>query len=134
VEEAAMARRTRPEITNGLVVGTFVVALVGLLFLAFRLPYTWYHFLAAWLLAVNIVTFGAYGYDKGRARTSRSRIPEVVLHGLVLFGGTLGASIGMTTFRHKTIKPSFRLVFFVIVVLQVGLIAAATYRVWKDRG
>jgi uncharacterized membrane protein YsdA (DUF1294 family) len=128
-----MGRRTRPEVYHGTVSFVLVLAALGLLFAALRLPFTWYHFLAAWLLAVNVVTFGYYGYDKSRARRGQSRIPELTLHGLALLGGTLGAWLGMALFRHKTIKPSFRFLFKVIVVLQVGLIAAVVYRLWKSR-
>ena len=129
-----MGRRTRPEVYHGLVSLAIVAALAVLLFLAFPL-HSWYLFLAAWLLAVNVVTFGYYGYDKSRARSCRSRIPEATLHGLVpLLGGTLGAWLGMKTFRHKTIKPSFRLIFWIIVVLQGAMIAGVIYRLLKGGG
>jgi uncharacterized membrane protein YsdA (DUF1294 family) len=59
-------------------------------------------------------------------------VPETVLHGLALAGGTLGAYVGMHLFRHKTIKGSFRLVFWVIALLQVALVLAALYHVWKS--
>jgi uncharacterized membrane protein YsdA (DUF1294 family) len=104
------------------------------LFLLFRLQASWYSLLGCWLLAVNAITFGYYAYDKARARGSRSRVPEVVLHGLALAGGTLGAYAGMRLFRHKTVKGTFRIVFWTIAVLQVALVAAAVYRLWKERG
>jgi uncharacterized membrane protein YsdA (DUF1294 family) len=129
-----MARRTRPEVYHGVIAAIISLAMVGLLFLVFRLPRTWYHLAAAWLLAVNLTTFAYYGYDKARARSSRSRVPEVMLHGLVLLGGTLGGYLAMRLFRHKTIKPSFRLMFWFIVVLQAALAVAVAYRLWKDRG
>jgi uncharacterized membrane protein YsdA (DUF1294 family) len=96
----------------------------------FRVGWTWYYLLAAWLIAVNVVTFGFYGHDKRQARTNGGRIPEVVLHGLALMGGTLGAYAGIVFFRHKTIKPSFRLIFGLIAVLQMGLVVAVIYRLW----
>jgi uncharacterized membrane protein YsdA (DUF1294 family) len=126
-----MGKRTRPEVYHGIGALLIVTAGVALLFLAFRLPFTWYHVLAAWLLAINLVTFGYYGYDKARARSRGSRIPEVVLHGLVLLGGTIGGYLGMHLFRHKTIKPAFRLMFWLIVFMQVALIAAVIYRLWR---
>jgi len=52
------------------------------------------------------------------------RVPEAVLHGLALVGGTPGALAGQAMFRHKTRKPSFRRVFASIVLLQILLIAA----------
>src|SRR5258708_31110140 len=98
-----MGMRIRPERFHASMALAVVTGVVGLLFLGFRLPFTWYHFLAAWLTAVNLTTFAYYGYDKARARSRNSRIPEFVLHGLVLLGGTLGAYLGMVLFRHKTI-------------------------------
>lgn len=79
--------------------------------------------LAAWLVAVNPVAFGYYGFDKLQARRGGRRVPERVLFGLALVGGSLGAYAGMELFRHKTIKGSFRLVFWLIVALQLGLAA-----------
>jgi uncharacterized membrane protein YsdA (DUF1294 family) len=111
-----------------------VVGLTGSLFLLLRLPWTWYFVVAVYLIAINLTTFAYYGYDKSRARSTASRVPETVLHGLALFGGTIGAFAGMQLFRHKTIKPAFRLLFWLIVVLQLGLIAALIFRLWKERG
>jgi uncharacterized membrane protein YsdA (DUF1294 family) len=106
---------------------------VALLFL-FRLEATWYAGLACWLLAINVVTFGYYAFDKARAKVLGSRVPEMVLHGLALAGGTLGAWVAMRVFRHKTIKGSFRVVFWTIAVLQLLLVIAAVYRLWQMRG
>lgn len=78
--------------------------------------------LLAWLLAVNVVALLAYGYDKGIAGGDRTRVPEAVLLGLALIGGTLGAFAGMVLFRHKTSKPAFLTPFALIVVLQLALI------------
>ncbi|MCI0459085.1 MAG: DUF1294 domain-containing protein [Gemmataceae bacterium] len=83
----------------------------------------WVHVLGCWLVAVNVVAFGYYGYDKARARSAASRVPEAILHGLVAVGGSLGAYTGMEVFRHKTVKGRFRILFWCIVALQVVLIA-----------
>lgn len=80
--------------------------------------------LLAWLVAVNAVTLLAYGYDKGIAGGNRTRIPEAVLLGLALIGGTLGAFAGILLFRHKTSKPAFLVPFALIVVLQLALFGA----------
>jgi len=125
------ARRSRPEWYHGVRALALSLLLVGALLLAFRPALTWAYLLAAWLVAVNVVAFGYYGFDKGRAQSQGRRIPEVVLHGLAIAGGSLGAYAGMRTFRHKTIKGSFRIVFWFIVVCQVALIAAVIYRLTK---
>jgi uncharacterized membrane protein YsdA (DUF1294 family) len=80
--------------------------------------------LLAWLVAISIVTFLVWGYDKAIAGSGRLRVPERVLLALTFAGGTLGALLGMRVFRHKTIKASFRRRFWVAVVLQVALVAA----------
>jgi uncharacterized membrane protein YsdA (DUF1294 family) len=129
-----MAKITSPERFHALVAGCLSLILAGLLFAAFRFPWTWYHLLAVWLVGVNVVTFGYYGYDKGQARGEGGRVPEVVLHGLAVCGGTLGAWLGMNTFRHKTIKSEFRMVFWVIAVGQGLLVVALIYRLFTHQG
>jgi len=77
-----------------------------------------------WIYLINItlITFLFYGYDKYQAINQNTRIPEAVLHLLTLAGGTIGAIAGQFLFRHKTKKLSFRVVFIIIVVVQIGLI------------
>jgi uncharacterized membrane protein YsdA (DUF1294 family) len=130
---ATMARQMRPEALHGAVAVAVALLLTVAAMFALRLRAEWWPLLACWLVAVNAVALGYYGYDKARAKASRSRVPEVVLHGLALAGGTVGAYAGMRLFRHKTIKGSFRVLFWVIAGLQVLLVAAAVYRVfWKE--
>lgn len=59
-------------------------------------------YLLWYLAAVNLVTFTAYGVDKAKARRGAWRVPEKTLFLLPLLGGSLGALLGMLTFRHKT--------------------------------
>ncbi|NBL65769.1 DUF1294 domain-containing protein [Flavobacterium sp. NST-5] len=75
-------------------------------------------------IAVNFIAFGIIGYDKWLARNNKRRIPEKILLGLVLIGGTIGSGFGMLIFRHKTSKRSYLLKFFLIVVLQVSVLYA----------
>jgi uncharacterized membrane protein YsdA (DUF1294 family) len=80
------------------------------------------HPLIMWLIATNITTFAFYGLDKTFARRSlRTRIPELTLQTLALVGGTIGALVGMEIFRHKTVKGSFRMIFFLITAFQIVL-------------
>ena len=58
---------------------------------------------------INIITFFVYGLDKLAA------------------GGSVGAYLGMMVFRHKTLKPLFRLGVPVIMLVHV---VVAVY-VWK---
>jgi uncharacterized membrane protein YsdA (DUF1294 family) len=78
--------------------------------------------LVSWLIAVSIVTFLTYGYDKSVAGTRQTRIPERTLLLLALLGGSLGAYAGMRLFHHKTLKSSFQRRFWAIVAIQVVLV------------
>jgi uncharacterized membrane protein YsdA (DUF1294 family) len=78
---------------------------------------------AAYLLAINVTVFGFYGLDKWKARRDSFRIPENVLHAASLIGGSPGAYAAMRTFRHKTVKPGFRFVFWTVAAAQAGLLA-----------
>lgn len=80
--------------------------------------------LPALLASMNLAAFLLYGYDKAVAGRGRLRVPEAVLHGLALFGGTLGALLGQRLFRHKISKAAFQRVFLGTAVLQVALVIA----------
>jgi uncharacterized membrane protein YsdA (DUF1294 family) len=95
--------------------------------------WSWHQGLAGWLVAVNATAFGYYGLDKARARRGGRRVPELVLHGLALLGGSLGAFAGMRLFRHKTVKGRFRFVFWLIVAVQVVLVLWVVKEMWLAR-
>jgi uncharacterized membrane protein YsdA (DUF1294 family) len=86
----------------------------------------------SWLGIVNLQTFVYYGVDKSQARRGGRRIPERVLHVLAVVGGSLGAFLAMRWFRHKTIKGGFRLVFWIIVVLQLALALWLTWLLLRN--
>ena len=48
--------------------------------------------------AISLITFIIYGVDKSRARNGEWRIRESVLLWLGIFGGAVGALIGMNIF------------------------------------
>jgi uncharacterized membrane protein YsdA (DUF1294 family)/cold shock CspA family protein len=68
---------------------------------------------------MSIVTFIAYGLDKKAAASSSWRVAEGSLLALGLAGGWPGAIIAQQVFRHKTVKLSFQVVFWVTVVVNV---------------
>jgi uncharacterized membrane protein YsdA (DUF1294 family) len=82
----------------------------------------------SWIFGVSIASFFTYGYDKAIAGRNVTRVPEVVLHALTLLGGTFGSFLGMQIFRHKTQKKSFRIIFWVIVVIQIVVIILLVMR------
>lgn len=75
------------------------------------------------LVCINLATFIAYGADKRAAEKGEWRVPEVQLHALEFLGGWPGAIIAQKFFHHKTKKRSFRVMFWLMLVLE----AAAVY-------
>lgn len=80
--------------------------------------------LIAWLLLVNLMTCGAFWWDKRQARAGGRRLAERDLLTLVALGGTLGGWLGMRLFRHKTRKAPFSMIFFLLVACQAVLLIA----------
>jgi len=77
-----------------------------------------------WLLAINLVTFFAFGLDKLKAkrkmkRESVQRIPEKTLFLLAIIGGSVGALLGMRVWHHKTLHKTFRIGIPTILILQI---------------
>ena len=109
----------------GWVVLGLALALTAGVWAAGGIPPGW-----AWLLAVNATAFFTYGYDKWIAgnRPRSMRVPEAVLLGLALVGGTPGAYVGMRLFHHKTAKVSFLRRFGGIAAGQALLVLA--YFIW----
>lgn len=81
-----------------------------------------------WLLAWNLAAFALMGVDKAKARRGRWRVPEKTLFLSALLGGSVGAVLGMSLFRHKTQHRSFRLGMPLILCLQVLALLALTWR------
>jgi uncharacterized membrane protein YsdA (DUF1294 family)/cold shock CspA family protein len=68
---------------------------------------------------MSLVTFIAYALDKRAAATDGWRVAEGSLLALGLVGGWPGAIVAQQMFRHKTVKVSFQVVFWVTVVVNV---------------
>lgn len=81
-----------------------------------------------YIVIINVIAFLAMYIDKRKAKYGKWRIPEQSLFILALIGGSIGAIIGMYTFRHKTKKLRFSVGFPVILVLQIILIIS----LWND--
>lgn len=94
-----------------------------------KLPAT----LAIYLLATvccSVLAFVMYGIDKRRAVKNAPRISERTLHLLSVLGGWPGAHLARLMFRHKTLKISFRVVFWIIVVIHLIFIAYGMFFGW----
>ncbi|MBR6842465.1 MAG: DUF1294 domain-containing protein, partial [Prevotella sp.] len=55
-----------------------------------------------YLIVINVVTFTVYGIDKLKAKQGSWRISEATLLILAVFGGSIGALLGMKVWHHKT--------------------------------
>lgn len=75
----------------------------------------------AWLVLAGVVAFALCALDKAGARRGGARIPERVLLGAALVGGSPGLLLGMLVARHKTRKPSFVMAFALVVAAQIAV-------------
>jgi uncharacterized membrane protein YsdA (DUF1294 family)/cold shock CspA family protein len=78
---------------------------------------------ASWLVAINLVTFGMFVWDKRQAVLGERRVSEIELLVLSLLGGTPAALLAMGVLRHKTHKGSFQMAFGGVVALQLAAMA-----------
>ena len=72
-----------------------------------------------YFLIINAAAFLLMLVDKIKARKKLWRIPEATLMGTAALGGSIGALLGMYTFRHKTLHPKFTLGVPLILAVQV---------------
>lgn len=80
----------------------------------------WKYF-TIFILVMTVITFVVFGIDKWKARNDKWRTPESTLFLLAIFGGSIGALLGMQVWRHKTQHWSFRLGIPLILLLQVAI-------------
>ena len=73
-----------------------------------------------YLIAINLITFLAFGLDKFKAERDMWRISEKALLSLCVIGGSIGGLGGMYTFRHKTLKPLFKYGVPAILIIQLA--------------
>lgn len=104
------------------------IVLVITLPLVIGLNWSW---LWSYLIAINVATFILYGYDKSVAGNGGRRVPENVLHGAELLGGTPAAFIAQRLFHHKTQKSSYQTRFWLIVAVQVIFVVALWFLGWS---
>lgn len=74
-----------------------------------------------YLLLINAAAFILMLVDKRKARKNRWRIPERTLILSAALGGSIGALLGMYTFRHKTRHLKFTLGIPAILIAQISL-------------
>lgn len=84
----------------------------------------------AYLVAINLAAFAAFGLDKRRALRGGWRIPERRLLGLAAVGGGAGAAAAQRLFRHKTVKEPFASLMRLILTIQA---IAGGFALWLLR-
>ena len=77
--------------------------------------------LAAAYLILNLIGLILMGIDKKRAIKHQYRIRERTLWLVALFGGAVGATIGMQLYRHKTKHLTFKIGFPLLAIIDVIL-------------
>lgn len=72
-----------------------------------------------YLFVINLIGFFAMFLDKQKAKKNKWRVPEKILFLLAILGGSLGTTLGMNVFRHKTKHWYFVLGMPMILILQL---------------
>ncbi len=75
-----------------------------------------------WIAALSLLAIILYGKDKWAAVGKRWRTSEGRLHLVGVLGGWPGALLAQHLFNHKTSKRSFRIIFWLTVLINCGLI------------
>ena len=96
----------------------FFVALVAALVFVGKLPLK----LLLFYLGASLIAFVVYGWDKSAAQHNRWRTRESTLHLISLLGGWPGALMAQKLLRHKSQKLSFLAVFWLMVLLNCGVL------------
>ena len=79
-------------------------------------------YILIYLGIINLIGFFAMFLDKQKAKRGKWRIPEKTLFLLAAIGGSLGTTLGMHVFRHKTKHWYFKLGMPLILIVQIILI------------
>lgn len=82
-------------------------------------------YLLLYLFIINAAAFLLMLIDKQKAKKNQWRIPETVLIGSAIIGGSLGAWCGMQLFRHKTWHKKFA--FGIPFIIGVQVLIAVVY-------
>lgn len=77
------------------------------------------HHLPVWYSLLSFFSALTYKVDKELATAGERRIAEKWMHCLDLLGGWPGAMFAQHAFRHKTIKMSFKAVYWLTVILNI---------------
>lgn len=74
-----------------------------------------------YLILINAASLLLMLQDKKNAMRKGPRVPEIILLGSAMLGGSIGAVLGMFFFRHKTRKPLFSIGLPLILLAHMGI-------------
>ena len=77
--------------------------------------------LITYIIGINILLFLAMGIDKYNSIHNLWRIPEKSIFLLAFLGGSIGGILGMILFHHKTKKWYFKLLFTIVLLINIYL-------------
>lgn len=121
------AQSSRTQKSNSAAPGSSIIPLLlVVIFIAgltgaaqqYMLPYG----IAGMYLTLSLLTFIAYAIDKSAAKRGKWRTKESTLHLLALMGGWPGALFAQNLLRHKSVKASFRNIFWLTVVANLAVL------------
>ena len=75
-----------------------------------------------YIALLTVMAFVMMKVDKHQAQHRGQRIPEKNLWTVAIFGGGIGAYLGMMAFRHKTKHTKFRIGFLVLAMLDIAIL------------
>ena len=84
--------------------------------------------LIVFLAVTNLTCFFLMRHDKKCAEKGKWRVPEKTLFLSAALFGALGGVIAMRVFRHKTQHPKFKILFPLMLVIQIVIVG---FVVWK---
>lgn len=103
--------------TFSIIVSATFLFIISFLAITGKIPLS----LLAIYFVSSIITFAAYAFDKSAAQKGAWRTSESTLHLLSMSGGWPGAIFAQQKLRHKSKKQSFRFVFWITVLLNLGV-------------
>ena len=83
------------------------------------------------LTITNLISFFLMEHDKKCARQGKWRVPEKTLFLATACFGGLGGVLGMKVFHHKTKHWNFKMFFPALLVIQVALLVAGLYWLYR---
>ena len=84
-------------------------------------------YIVSYLIIINIIGFVIMGVDKLKAKKRAWRIPESTLFVVALIGGSLGTTVAMHVFRHKTQHWYFLYGMPAILLIQIAIVVLLIY-------